>query len=683
MNIFLSCSVIVAGFFTCFCMLRFYALLRHLLHREYIYFWYVAFGIMVATYLFAAWLLLFDEPTRFTLTFCAALMVNSVFVVWLSQVLPVIEKSMHFVDGKPLPSPVFVSPDGAFCMISSSTLSQEKMLHTVNEVATLLLDCNVKEFDKTLLTCMEKIGVCVGVDRVYIWKNHKVDDVLYTSQLYEWSGGAEPQQGNELTNSVPFPENWLILSENTCINGIVSSFTGYEHQHLQAQGILSIIVVPVFIHNEFWGFVGFDDCHSERVFSGAEEVTLRSASILFATSKLRNEITIALLEEKDEAILSATAKTQFLSNMSHEIRTPINAITGMSALAKLTDDKDKLTDCLEHIDAASQQLLALINDILDMSKIESNKLELSSEPFSIRAVLDNVYSMMKIQVIEKYLDFSIDWAPEIPEVFIGDDTRITQVLLNLLSNAIKFTPDGGVIRMRLSGTPSKHNNHYDMSVVVEDSGIGIAQDKISSIFTVFEQADTGISRQFGGTGLGLPISKNITQLMGGDLQATSVVGKGSTFTATFSLEVGQREMLSSSPNESTINVDWVKGKHALLVEDIEINREIAEALLESLGFVVESVKDGQEAVDCIAMTPDKYDIIFMDIQMPIMDGYTATRAIRALDNPRCQQIPIIAMTANAFSEDVRRSLNAGMNDHVAKPINMDILKQKIEKQLRF
>ena len=207
-------------------------------------------------------------------------MVNSVFVVWLSQVLPGIEKSMHFVDGKPLPPPVFVSPDGAFCMISSSTLSQEKMLHTVNEVATLLLDCNVKEFDKTLLTCMEKIGVCVGVDRVYIRKNHKVDDVLYTSQLYEWSGGAEPQQGNELTNSVPFPENWLILSENTCINGIVSSFTGYEHQHLQAQGILSIIVVPVFIHNEFWGFVGFDDCHSERVFSGAEEVTLRSASIL-------------------------------------------------------------------------------------------------------------------------------------------------------------------------------------------------------------------------------------------------------------------------------------------------------------------------------------------------------------------------------------------------------------------
>lgn len=562
-----------------------------------------------------------------------------------------------------------------------SVVQQGRLLHTVNEVATLLLGSHVTTFDKTLLECMTKVGDHLDVDRVYIWKNHLQGEELYCTQLYEWSGGADPQQGNDLTVSVPFPGNWYpTLSNNSCVNGIVKTFHDYERAHLEAQGIVSILVVPVFLHSTFWGFVGFDDCHNERIFSEDEESILRSVSLLFATSMLRNEMTANLMRTKEEALSNARAKTDFLAVMSHEIRTPINAITGMSNIARMTDNKEKITDCLNHIDVASRQLLLLINDILDMSKIEAGKLELASEPFVLASLLRNVKTITDVRAEEKKQSFTIELAQDLPEVLVGDEMRLSQVLLNLLSNAVKFTPKGGNIYLQAAQTSCSQEGYAALVLRVSDTGIGIESEDVDRIFSKFEQADRGTSRRFGGTGLGLSITRNIVALMGGDIEVSSKPGKGSQFTVRICLQQGSHEMLLPQTGTGA-NTQSFAGYRALLVEDIEINREIVADLLEHTGLEIDMAENGQVALEMFMAAPGRYNIILMDIHMPVKDGYTATRELRELDLPEARSIPIIAMTANAFSEDVQRCLEAGMNGHLAKPVDVEALTQTIEQHL--
>lgn len=559
-------------------------------------------------------------------------------------------------------------------------LWQDQLLQTVNDIAALLLGSDVDTYDRTLFRCMEMLGNRLKVDRVYIWRNHMQGEELYTTQVYEWSGGAEPQQGNELTVSVPFPEAWYEnLSNNLCVNGIVRTFTDYEREHLQAQGIVSVLVVPVFLHNGFWGFVGFDDCLNERVFTSAEEVILRSVSLLFANSYLRNEMTISLVQARENALSSARAKTDFLANMSHEIRTPINVITGMSSIVRMTDDKDKIDDCMDKIDTASRQLLSLINDILDMSKIEAGKLELSEKPFELRAMLHNVQSIMGTRAEEKEQTLHVELDDNLPEVIIGDDVRISQILINLLSNAVKFTPAQGKIGLRAACVDTTENGTCVLEMTVSDTGIGIAPDQVERLFSKFEQADGGTSRRFGGTGLGLSISKSLATQMGGDISVESEPGKGSCFTVHIIVRqyVGTQLFNTEREKKKAKNYDF-SGKCALLVEDIDINREIVIALLENTGLEIEEAENGQVALDKYLSSPQRYHVIFMDIHMPVMDGYAATRAIRAAQTPNAGTIPIIAMTANAFQEDILRCHEAGMNDHVAKPVDTGELLKKIE-----
>ncbi|CAK7070172.1 MAG: Sensor histidine kinase RcsC [Desulfovibrio sp.] len=561
-------------------------------------------------------------------------------------------------------------------------MQQDKLLQIVNTLAATLLGLEVENFDHTLLACMEKMGLGVDVDRVYIWKNHLQGGLLYCTQIYEWSGGAEPQQGNELTVSVPFPENWYPdLSTNRCVNGAVKSFSGFERKHLEAQGILSIIVVPVFLHNEFWGFVGFDDCHSERAFSKGEEAALRSVSILFASAMLRNEMMTNLMKAKEEALSSAKAKTDFLANVSHEIRTPMNAITGMTSIARMTGDKKKIDKCLDHIEAASRQLMALINDVLDMSKIEAGKLELAEEAFEFVPLLHNVKGLVSVRALEKKQTLSMEFLPPLPKVLIGDDLRISQILLNLLSNAVKFTPEGGEIRLRVSSVTSAYDGYVDLAFAVSDTGIGIAPEDMERLFSKFEQADKGISRRFGGTGLGLAICKKITALMHGGIEVRSVPGQGSTFTAHLRVKQGTEEML---PQKRTLELPTTfsfPGKYVLLVDDIEVNREVVASLVENTGVIVDIAENGLDAVEKFKTAPDKYDLILMDVQMPVMDGYTATEKIRDLKVHRAKTIPILALTANAFKEDVERSLAAGMNGHIAKPVQYESLMERLSAYL--
>ncbi|MDR0929777.1 MAG: response regulator [Oscillospiraceae bacterium] len=557
------------------------------------------------------------------------------------------------------------------------------LLQAVNDISEVLLGSGFEQFDTALLDCMGLIGGLVHVDRVYIWKNQMVGDELYCSQIYEWSGGAEPQQGNELTEWVPFPPPWYDrLTTNQCVNGIVSQLSELERNHLGAQGIMTIVVVPIFIHNVFWGFVGFDDCKNEREFTEVDETILRTLGLLFSSSILRNDMTVRLMSATEEALASSRAKGEFLANISHEIRTPINAITGMSAIARKAADAKHLTRCLDNIEAASRQLLSIINDVLDMSKIEAGKLTMTAAPFDLPATLGNIWSIVNAQALQKGLLLTTDFDPYLPDVVIADDMRLSQVLLNLLSNAIKFTPTGGQVRFAAAVADGQdpQAERVALEFSVTDTGIGIAPDQLAHLFGKFEQADHSISRRFGGTGLGLSISKSIVEMMGGAIDVNSTPGEGSCFTVRVTLERGEPMPQRAEGDLSDRPRDF-SGRRALLVEDIMINREIVIAMLETTGLIIEEAENGKIAVDLFTKDPERYDLIFMDLHMPEMDGYTATREIRALGHTRAEEIPIIAMTANAFSEDIERCLEAGMNDHIAKPVNFDDLIDKIGRVL--
>ena len=497
------------------------------------------------------------------------------------------------------------------------------------------------------------------------------------------------------------------------------------------------------------------------------------------------------------------AKSNFLSNMSHEIRTPMNAIIGMTAIGKLSNVVDKKDDALNKIEGASKHLLGVINDILDMSKIEADKLELSNASFEFEKMLQNVANVVNFRVDERRQRFYVNIGEDIPHTFIGDDQRLSQVITNLLGNAIKFTPEGGTIRLD-SKIISTENDAYRVQISVEDTGIGITDEQKKRLFRSFEQAEVDTTRKFGGTGLGLAISKRIVDMMGGEIWVESEPGKGSKFIFTVLLKRDTDEKMRQ-PNEGAVwpcmrifvadddpeilsfftafsemygiscsvaangaqalevlekdgeydigflawelpdmngielaekirtkianksvviifpSIDWsviedeanaagidkflskplfpsaaidmineciglktpmahekksdnnddFSGCSILLAEDIAINREIVLTLLEPTCLNIDCAEDGVQAFELFKASPEKYDLIFMDIQMPKMDGFEATRSIRALDLPQAKTIPIIAMTANVFREDIDKCLEAGMNGHVGKPFSFD------------
>ncbi len=517
---------------------------------------------------------------------------------------------------------------------------------------------------------------------------------------------------------------------------------------------------------------------------------------------------------------SARAKSQFLANMSHEIRTPMNAIIGMTNIGLSTQDPQKKQYCLSKVNDASRHLLVLINDILDMSKIEAEKFVLVREPFYLEKVIENICDVVNVRASEKKINLSANMDINVLRWFIGDEFRLSQVITNILSNAIKFTPEFGNVTLNIH-LESEYDKKSRITFNVTDTGIGIAEEQIAKLFTSFEQAEASITRRFGGTGLGLAISKRIVEMMGGKIGVTSEPGKGSRFSFTIELEwdegahdddtghcfpvyrdlkllivdddraaveyfsqVMERfgiqcdsaisshdafELARKTVNSGEIyNIvfvdyhidelngietvrklqeilgeaigvvmisatDWVdvetkaegtnisrfvqkplfsstifnaineiifnnklfkritpdtaqsrtfSGCSMLLVEDIEINREIVISLLENTKIHIDCAENGEQAVCMFEEHPEKYDIILMDVQMPVMDGLTATRHIRSCDKPRAGTVPIMAMTANAFKEDVEACRAAGMTDHTSKPIDVKELIDKLGKHLK-
>jgi signal transduction histidine kinase/CheY-like chemotaxis protein/PAS domain-containing protein len=589
---------------------------------------------------------------------------------------------------------------------------RDKMLNTVNNAAAILLQSELDEFEAALFRSMGMIGGVAGVDRVYIWKNHIANGLLHCTQLYEWSEGAESQQGSLYTVDVPYSDmgSWKeTLSSGNCINSLVRDMSPEEKAYLSPQGIVSILVVPVFLEERFWGFVGFDDCRRERLFTKNEESILRSGSLLIANALLRNDMmqdirdaSAELESALEKAQAASRAKSEFLSNMSHEMRTPMNAIIGMTLIGKSAPDVEKKDYAFEKIENASTHLLGVINDVLDMSKIEAGKFELSFVEFGFKELIQKVENIISFRVEEKQQSLAVSLDPGIPRKLNGDDQRLSQVITNLLTNAVKFTPEKGSIWLNARFI-KEENGLCAIQVEVKDTGIGISAEQQSRLFTSFEQAESSTSRKFGGTGLGLAISRHIVSLMGGSIWVESEPGAGSTFVFTVHLKRGKDEGAESFPGPQGIHPGGIPpdealpgqqpfgGRRILLAEDVDINREIVVTLLEPTGIGIDCAVNGREAVRIFSEAPLKYDVIFMDVQMPEMDGYEATRRIRefeaglARENPpppgRPERIPIIAMTANVFREDIEKCLNAGMNDHLGKPLDFNEILKKLHTYL--
>jgi len=398
-------------------------------------------------------------------------------------------------------------------------------------------------------------------------------------------------------------------------------------------------------------------------------------------------VLINLDAAKNKSEEESKHKSVFLANMSHEMRTPMNAIIGMTTIGMTASGTDRKDYCLKKIKDASTHLLGVINDILDISKIEANKFELSPADFDFEKLISRAINVVNFRLEEKKQKLSIYVDSAIPRALIGDDQRLTQVLTNLLGNAIKFTGEQGVVSLA-AHLRGEENGVCTIEISVSDTGIGISEEQQAKLFHSFEQAESGTSRKFGGTGLGLAISKSIVEMMGGNIWVQSEIGKGSTFTFTIQvkksirLEEGIKDSPGAVKEEKRIDLAGMfAGKCVLLVEDVEINREIVMALFEPTKLEIDCAVNGVQAVRKFSETPDKYGLIFMDVQMPEMDGYEATRRIRAMDIPKAKTVPIVAMTANVFREDVEKCIQAGMNSHVGKPLDFGEVLEKLRSHL--
>lgn len=511
-----------------------------------------------------------------------------------------------------------------------------------------------------------------GLGKVY----YKMHDIDKAKQYLKSALALGKDLGNvEVQISCHFYQGRLEMDEGnykTALNELREALTMAEN-HTRKHDIMSIHEYLSALYERMGDTP--NAFHHLKTFQEIKEEIFKQTTLnKFRNLQARQEIELAQ-KEKEVAEKTATLKQQFMANMSHEIRTPMNAIVGMTRLLLEKEPKPDQLRYLNAIQQSADNLLVIINDILDLSKIEAGKIEIEKTDFSLSEMVQSVLDMLMLKCEEKGLSLKANLDKAIPNRLVGDPTRIHQILLNLAGNAVKFTEKGSVeIKATLQKTEEKkHLIRFD----VIDTGIGISKDYVNKIFDSFTQAGTDIARKFGGTGLGLTISKQLTSLMNGNIFVTSELGKGTTFSVLLPLEEAKEQTTVSS--EKIINDDTLKkleNIRLLLVEDNEFNRMVAEDTLRSTvpNIKLDTAYNGKIAVDKVSV--NDYDVVLMDIQMPVMDGVEATKNIRKLPAPK-NATKIIAMTANVLQEDIQRYLEAGMNAHLSKPFQKDDLLLKI------
>ena len=386
-------------------------------------------------------------------------------------------------------------------------------------------------------------------------------------------------------------------------------------------------------------------------------------------------------QQVKKAQAAVAAKSDFLSRMSHEIRTPLNAIIGMAQIARNASADDKITDCMDKLEDNTKHLLGIINDILDFSKLESGSLVLEEKEFSLKHDMDFIVSIFKTQAMKKDIDFRIALKNVEHDGITTDMLRLNQVLINLMSNAVKFTDRGGMIVLSIEEL-AHMNGESAYRFTVHDNGVGIEPEQAKKLFTPFTQANAGVTRLYGGTGLGLSISQSIVKMMGGEIELETRPGQGSVFRFVIRVPAKKNAPYTQRDRRPLAPPKQLQGKRILIVDDVEINREVVAALLDGSGLLIDTAVNGKEALDIFCSSPPfGYDLILMDMLMPVMDGCAATIEIRGSGRADAQEVKIIAMTANVLPEDMERAYQAGMNGYLTKPIELDVLYSTMEEWL--
>jgi len=738
------------------------------------------------------------------------------------------------LDGKPIPYEITLTRtkyNGKYVAMGYQydLRNTKKMMESIREQSELLkirLEQQelISEISKGFISSGEsgkhvseaiaKLGRYHGVHRVHIFGiDYESND---TCLAYYWSSdGAPPRMaGFDLLSFIQssFPERLLDSNSMSVVScEDIAADPEIFHALLDVD-VKAFICVPLYVEGRLWGILSVEQCFTPRQWTDNEKRFVALTASTIAGVIMRDIYNTRLKDALSRATVASRAKGEFLSNISHEMRTPLNAIIGMTEIGKNSNDVAKKNHALNRIQDASTHLLGIINDVLDMSKIEANKLELSFIEFNFEKMLRRVENVISFRVDEKQQKLTVNIGRDIPKALIGDDQRLAQVIANLLGNAVKFTPEKGSISLD-ARLENEKNGLCTLQIAVKDTGIGINAEQQAKLFQSFQQAESSTARKYGGTGLGLAISKNIVEMMGGKIWIESEPGRGSTFAFTVKLKRGDdkklvlggypvnrddvrilvvddsqvildyfkvvskklgihcdtaicgedaltlvdrdghyhiyfvdlqmpnmdglqfaRELKARASENSVVIMmtanEWTtdaeeakeagvdkflskplfppvieevineclsaqgheeanihnrdgayKGNRILLAEDVEINREIVITILESTLLEIDCAESGTQAVSMFAAAPEKYDMIFMDIQMPEMDGYEATRRIRALDTPIAKKVPIVAMTANVFREDIEKCLEAGMNSHLGKPLDFHEVVEKLDKYL--